>query len=282
MTENAPLVLKAAMFVDAGFAVFPVHTINEGRCSCRKSCGSPGKHPIASLAPHGCLDALCDPRAVMEWWGGWPDANIGLATGDVSNLLVVDIDPANGGDDAIANLEARFGELEPTWSVATGSGGTHLYYRMPNADIRNSASAVGPGIDIRANGGYVVAPPSRHISGGKYRWGKGEWGPNEGILGEVPEWLLKRLAPAKTLQSSSSLPRIVKEGTRNVWMASAAGAMRRKGFGEGAILAALRFENRERCSPPLDDRELERIAHSIERYAPAPTFTAGQRFIASA
>ncbi len=279
MTQDDPTYKKARGYAAKGFAVFPVNTIEDGRCSCGKACSSPGKHPVASLVPHGCLDAQADPRAVDEWWLVYPGANIGIATGDVSGILVVDIDIE--GFDTLANLEALYGELEPTWAAQTGSGGQHLYYRMPNADIRNSAGSVGPGIDVRANGGYVLAPPSNHISGGAYTWTDG-WHPKKVALADVPAWLLKKMAPAQALRTSSPLPKTISEGTRNSWMASAAGAMRRKGFGEGAIFAALRTENQERCRPPLDDRELARIAKSIERYAPAPTFTAGHTFIARA
>jgi putative DNA primase/helicase len=185
------------------------------------------------------------------------------------------------GADTLFNLERIHGDLPATWVAQTGSGGYHYWFRMPNADVRNSASSIGPGIDVRANGGYVVAPPSLHKSGYRYKWTE-SWHPDLNPIADVPDWLLKKMAPAQMLRSSNPLPKIITEGMRNTWMASAAGAMRRKGFGESAIAAALRAENRERCKPPLDDREIERIARSIERYAPAPTFTAGGRFLANA
>lgn len=279
MTDPAPTHKRAVFYARQGFAVFPLYTIEDGRCSCGKECPSPGKHPIGSLVPQGCNNASSDPRDVEQWWAVYPDANIGIATGDVSGVLVLDVDLE--GTDTLANLERLYGDLGPTWSVATGSGGMHLWFRMPNVDIRNSASAIGPGLDVRGNGGYVVAPPSIHLSGNRYRWAEG-WHPTKVDLAEVPEWLLKKMAPVQSLRAANPLPNIIKEGMRNTWMASAAGAMRRKGFGEAAILAALRVENRVRCTPPLDDRELERIARSIERYAPAPTFTAGGQYVASA
>lgn len=270
----------ARKYASMGFAIFPVHTIDEdGSCSCGKPCSSPGKHPVASLVPHGLNDALSDPKAADEWWMSWPGANIGIATGDMSGLLVVDID-GEAGMASISNLERLYGELEDTWVVETGGDGMHFYYRMPNADIRNSASSVGPGVDIRANGGYVIAPPSKHVSGNAYQWTRLR--PTKTELADVPDWLLKKMAPPQALRSTNPIPKLIPEGMRNTWMASAAGAMRRKGFSEDAIFAALRIENVHRCIPPLDDRELARIARSIERYQPAPTFTAGGRHIASA
>lgn len=279
MTDITSVHKKARFYCRQGFAVFPLHTIDDGACSCGKACASPGKHPIGSMVPQGCTNASSEVADVDQWWAVFPDANIGIATGDASGIVVLDVDTE--GLDTLANLERIYGDLDPTWSVQTGSGGMHLYYRMPNADVRNSASSIGPGLDVRGNGGYVVAPPSLHLSGSRYRWSEG-WHPSKVALADVPEWLLRKMVPAQALRATQPLPKVIKEGMRNTWMASAAGAMRRKGFGEDAILAALRVENRARCSPPLDDRELERIARSIERYAPAPAFTAGGRFVASA
>jgi putative DNA primase/helicase len=222
---------------------------------------------------------MADERAALEWWSVYHDANIGIATGDTSGLVVVDVDLA--GLETMENLERLYGELAPTWAAETGSGGLHLYYRMPGLDVRNSAGAVGPGIDVRGNGGYVVAPPSRHASGNPYRW-QDAWHPSRVALGDVPDWLLKKMVPGSARTGAAPLPRIIREGMRNTWLASGAGTMRRRGFGEAAILAALRVENRERCDPPLADRELERIAKSIDRYAPAPVPNAGARFAAIA
>ena len=154
-----------------GWAVFPLHTVEDGRCSCGKpSCGSPGKHPLADLAPHGVLDATTDPMAVAQWWALFPDASIGVATGTSSGVVVLDVDDDAGGWDSLDRLQDRHGELT-TWAAATGGGGVHLYFHAPaGVSVRSSASAVAPGIDVRGDGGYVVAPPSPHASGEAYRW----------------------------------------------------------------------------------------------------------------
>lgn len=259
----------AAKYARYGFAIFPAYTIEDGHCSCADSrCTSPGKHPIGSLVPHGVSDAMADDRAALEWWSVYHDANIGIATGDVSGIVVVDIDLA--GLDTLGNLERIHGDVPETWAAETGSGGMHLYYRMPRLDVRNSAGAVGPGIDIRGNGGYVIAPPSLHLSGRRYRW-QDAWHPRKVQMAEAPDWLLKKMVPSGT-KEAPPLPQVLKEGTRNSWLASGAGTMRRRGFSEGAILAALKAENGARCKPPLEDDEVSKIARSIHRYQPAEGF----------
>lgn len=251
-----------------GFAVFPCYTIDNGVCSCGNgACESPGKHPIGSLVPQGLRNADTDAGIIREWWATYPDANIGVATGDVSGVVVLDIDLKADGEATLRNLESRFEQLPATWAVETGGGGFHFWFRMPSADVRNSAGTIGPGIDVRANGGYVIAPPSLHVSGQAYHWAEAMH-PKETPLADVPAWLLGRMAPRGAMKQSAVLPTKIKEGERNVWLASAAGTMRRRGFCADAIYAAITIENKRRCDPPMEDREIHRIATSIERYPP--------------
>lgn len=272
------MVDRALFYARRGFAVFPLFTVEDGACSCgKRGCGSPGKHPIGSLVPRGVLEATTDEATIGQWWAVYPDANIGIGTGDVSRIVVLDVDAGHGGADTLDNLVRIHGELPETWSVQTGGGGLHAWFRMPLLDVRNSAGAIGPGIDVRGNGGYVVAPPSLHASGRKYRWDD-VLHPTKVELAEVPDWLVRRMVPIGFLRSvSAPLPKQIAEGTRNTWMASVAGSMRRKGFCEEAILAAIRVENQRRCTPPLKDRELCLIARSIDRYPPASTVVVGGR-----
>jgi len=263
----------ALLYAQSGFAIFPCYTIEsapEGfRCSCGSlDCHSPGKHPIGPLVPHGVSDAQADERAAREWWGAsYPDANIGVATGVASGIVVLDVDL--GGADTPRRLTDRYGPLPETWLAETGSGGFHFYYRMPDADVRNSAGSIGPGIDVRGTGGYVIAPPSRHRSGGVYSWDP-TWHPGRVGLADVPDWLLQQMVRAgRRDRPGTQLGAPIPEGQRNAVLASLGGAMRRYGFSQTAILAALLAENGERCHPPLDEREVARIAASVCRYAPA-------------
>lgn len=119
------------------------------------------------LTAHGFKDATTDAAIVASWWTTWPDANVGVATGAVSGIDVVDLDLAKGdtpaGRTTLAALEHQYGEFN-TLSVATGSGGVHLYFAHRDG-VGCSAGRL-PGIDVRGDGGYVVAPPSVHPSGG--------------------------------------------------------------------------------------------------------------------
>lgn len=160
----------AIVYAETGWPVFPVHGIIDERCTCGKQdCSSPGKHPIHS---GGFKTATTDKKKIIAWWSDNPNANIAIATGEASGILVIDIDckPGSNGFVTLALLDQEFGHIPFSARVRTGSGGTHIYLHMPDFPIGCSVNTLGPGIDIRANGGYVVAPPSVHISGNKYVW----------------------------------------------------------------------------------------------------------------
>ncbi len=160
----------ALQYARQGWAVFPLHAVIEGRCTCGKlDCKSPGKHPIT---PKGFKDATKDPETIRYWWSHEPFHNIGIATGSVSGLIVVDVDlgPEKEGEASMQALEDEVGPLPRNVVVLTGGGGYHIYLRMPDQPVRNSAGTLGKNLDVRANGGYVVAPPSSHISGFNYEW----------------------------------------------------------------------------------------------------------------
>jgi bifunctional DNA primase/polymerase-like protein len=172
----------------AGWHVLPCHSPDFEGCSCGgTNCSSPGKHPRTRRGLH---DASTDPDVVKRWWRRWPLANVGVRTGAASGLVVIDIDPAHGGLETIRRLHAEH-PLPRGLRVRTGSGGWHLYFAHPGHRISNSAGTVlGPGVDVRGDGGYVIAPPSGHVSGGEYRW-VGQW-----ELPELPTHLSELLRPA--------------------------------------------------------------------------------------
>ena len=181
----------ALSYASRGWVVFPCHEpVRGGGCSCgRADCASPAKHPRTR---HGLHDATTDEKTIAAWWRRWPTANVALRTGAASDLVVVDVDPAHGGDASLARVAAEHGPLPPTLTVATGGGGRHFYFTHPGSPVRNSAGALGPGLDLRGDGGYVVAPPSRHITGGTYQWQNGE------RLAAIPGWL-QSVAPPEPL-----------------------------------------------------------------------------------
>ena len=133
-------------------------------------CAPRGKIPVTA---HGCLDATADAEQIRTWWSKHPDANIGIATGSKSGIWVLDIDGENG-EAALRALEKRMQPLPTTVESITGGGGRHLFFKLPDFKdapvIRNSAKQLGAGLDVRGEGGYVVAPPSVHPSGRPYCW----------------------------------------------------------------------------------------------------------------
>ena len=167
--------LDAALrYAARGWPVIPLHTPTDyDRCSCNNTdCASVGKHPRTQ---HGLSDASTDPETIGKWWGQWPKANIGVITND---LVVIDIDPRHGGDESYRDLIAKHGPgLTQTLTAVTGGGGQHLVFACPAgvhignvANRPGYAGPLGPGVDVRAYGGYIVAPPSLHQSGTRYQW----------------------------------------------------------------------------------------------------------------
>ncbi len=132
----------------------------------------PGKQPILGRWQE---QATTDPDVISGWWERWPDSNVGLVTGPRSGLAVLDVDPRSGGTDSLAELEERVGALPGTVQSVTGGGGAHLVYRHPGAPIKSRAHSLGRGLDVKGDGGQVVAPPSLHPSGRRYAWLGNRW-----------------------------------------------------------------------------------------------------------
>lgn len=259
----------ALAYAKRGWLVVPLHNPKQGKCSCRKeNCSSPGKHPRTA---HGLKDGSKDAEQIRRWWEKWPEANLGILTGQENGLLVLDVD----GEDGKASLKALTdanGSLPKTLRVKTGRKGSdgkrkgcHYYFRAPvEVLIRNSAGALGKGLDIRAEGGYVVAPPSLHPSGLHY-----EWLAPEQRLADVPSWLLAKMAEAKPAPAVlTAQGEVIPEGGRNAALASLGGAKRRRGMAVETIEADLLKENEARCKPPLPVSEVRNIARSVARYEP--------------
>lgn len=169
--HSLTLMEAAIKYAKRGYRVLPLHSPNKiGVCSCgNENCQNVGKHPRTQ---HGFKDASCDPEIIQEWWGRWPNANIGLVTGKESDLLVLDVDPRHGGDESLKKLQEMIGLLPETTVAHSGSGGSHYFFKYPpNVDIGNSTCVGGfEGLDIRGRGGYIVAAPSLHVSGGRYEF----------------------------------------------------------------------------------------------------------------
>lgn len=238
-----------------------------------------------SKGGHGCLDAISDETTIRRWWKDYPLSNVGIATGGTNGLLVIDIDdkPDTGkyGSESLELLTNQYGPLPTTWEAISGSGGRHLYFKMPDADIRNSegtadGKGIAPYIDIRANGGYIIAPPSVLNDGGRYEW-EASSSPEDTTLAELPpawvQLLIEKSGPPKSRGKSAGfkLPQTVPKGGRNRTMFQYAASMRAKGVNENDMLESMRTANRDRFLPPLNDSEV------VKTWESALTFPAGER-----
>lgn len=153
--NGSPLAAAAVNYAKSGWCVFPVKPRDK-----------------TPLTPHGLKDATNNIDVVRQWWAKWPNANIGLNCGK-SGMVVVDLDK-HGDKDGMEEweqLQASTGLQIATSTSLTGGGGRHLIFKAPQGvSIKNSAGKLSPGIDIRADGGYIVLPPSIHPSGNPYTW----------------------------------------------------------------------------------------------------------------
>jgi len=177
---------------------------------------------------HGLKEATTDADQVLAWWRRTPGFNIGIATGGLAGFWVLDIDGEDGAR-SLAALEAEHGALPPTVEQSTGKG-RHICFAWDRdgPEVRNSASRIGPGVDVRGEGGYIVASPSIHPSGRLYAWAEGR-APGEIDLAPAPEWLVRLAAPppAKAEPPAPRAPRRIEAG-------------RASAYGEAALTNACR------------------------------------------
>lgn len=243
MTEFFDNSLGAALHYAArGWPVLPLH--------------AGGKTPRTT---RGYLDATTDERVIRSWWQQAPDANIGITTGHRSGLVVLDVD--NGGEQSLRDIEVAAGPLPPAPMALTGGGGRHLLFRAPAAPVATRVR-FRPGLDVKADGGYIVAPPSRHPSGEVYRWT--EW-PLTVDPPPCPAWLIAPPAATRA-RSPDGIGGPIGEGRRNVFLASIAGTLHNNWLDIWRLTETLRAINESACDPPLGEAEVDAIARSISRY----------------
>jgi putative DNA primase/helicase len=255
---------SASDYTRLGWPVLPVHSIENGICTCRKgaACPSPGKHPRTR---NGVNDATTQTETISRWHRDWPTANIGIATGKTSGILVLDIDVKTNGFESLARLSEKYGpSITDTLTADTGGGGLHLIYKSPEQAVKTVAGQLAPGIDTRSCGGYVVGPPSIHMSGKTYTWRNGIYEP-----ARIPDALLGAILKSQSKKSTSTgtaLPSVIKEGERNNMLFRFAASLRGQGLERDDIERRLLEENQFRCKPPLPKEEILRIASSAAKY----------------
>jgi hypothetical protein len=233
-------------------------------CACGKlSCTSPAKHPLGRIVPNGHKDASIDRAKVEHWFSCYPQANIGVATG---SILVVDVDPRNGGNQSLYELEQAYGKLPPTWRALTGGGGQHIFFAPP-AGKNVQCTVLADGIDLKASGGYIVAPPSLHISGNQYAWSP-KYHPDAVPLAPFPQWL-SRVTFEQAASSGPSTDWSAfaqtkhSAGNRNKTLAKFAGHLLRRNVDALVAFELLTSWNETHCTPPLDLQEVRKTIDSI-------------------
>jgi hypothetical protein len=214
-------------------------------------------------------DRRADEDEICSWFKRWPQANLGIVTGPISGLVVLDVDPRHGGEESLQRWNERHGPLPATPEAITGGGGRHFYFASRDPELGNRVAIV-PGIDLRGRGGMIVAPPSIHPSGRPYVW-KPDQAPADLPLAPLPQWLRERLSAQASGRGHPfaywrSLARSgVEQGQRNTTIASLAGHLLWHGVDPEVVLELLLSWNRARCRPPLDDDEVVRVVASITK-----------------
>ena len=166
ISKSGTILSAVLAYAEMGWPGLPIHAPMGSGCSCFiKGCKSIGKHPAVK---GGWKAATIDPDKLHKWFDNSLKRNLAIATGSVSGIFVLDVDGALG-EESLAKLEAKYGPLPKTASVLTGRG-RHLYFLCPPQGLRCSAGKIGPGLDIRGDGGYIIVPPSLHQNGKQYEW----------------------------------------------------------------------------------------------------------------
>ena len=242
------MIEQALIYANRGWAVFP----------CKN------KIP---LTIHGYKDASLDAEVIKQMFASHQNANIAITTGKVSGIFVLDIDVKNGthGDESLRELEREFGELPHTVESLTWSKGRHVFFRYPDKGI-GCKTGIRPGIDIRGDGGYIIAPPSL-IEGKSYEWEVAHH-PDETMIAEAPEWLLELLTEKQSVVDLSDKGAKVIEDRNNSLMFMGV-KLRKMGLEHPQIEMTLQSINESRCSPPLPKKEVSAIAKSVSRYSVA-------------
>jgi hypothetical protein len=255
--------LQAALeYAARGRRVIVLHGVTEtGACTCQpgsKPCKAPGKHPRIADWPQR---AATDFATIREWWTRWPDSNVGVITG--GGLVVLDVDHKHDGPRKLAALIDNLGEpLPDTPTVATGGGGSHHYF----AGDALSTTPI-EGIEFKAAGRLVVAPPSVHASGREYAW----LIPPTVPLAPLPAWLRDLAGGSGSARPAEHWLTIARDGvaagSRNLTTASLAGHLLRlsPSLDPQVALELIVAWDAQRNRPPLGRAEVVRVVESIAR-----------------
>ena len=264
----------AKKYVEMGWQVFAVWGVKDDGTCC---CGDPkcltnkiGKHPCAIYSPKGFYSATDDLAAIEGWIDDDPTINLGIATGAVSGVVVLDIDPDHGGEESIKEYE-----IPTTLTAKSGGNGRHCYFKHPGQDVVTKTKVFGDGVDVRGDGGYIIAAPSSHKSGGVYQWDDHDGSDLEQAeIAECPQWFLDKALKSNSkkknkrskAQVDSKQGDFIPDGCTNDTLFTIAEKLHWYGMSYENLLFMLELVNESQCQKPLDDDELQTIAGSAVQY----------------
>ncbi|MBV9727449.1 MAG: bifunctional DNA primase/polymerase, partial [Gammaproteobacteria bacterium] len=242
----------ALAFANRGLYVFPILP--------RK------KIPDGRFTPHGFKDATVDTERIMRFWRDNPEYNVAIVTGKDSGLFVLDVDDRSGGLETLHALTGKHGGLPQTTTVVTPSGGTHYFFRHAGGQpLPCTTNFPGPGLDLRADGGYVLAPPSVGSNGRHYEY-------DDRVAPALPpEWLVKALAEYREAMNrvdAADYARIfegVPEGGRDDAFTRFVGHLFARGHAAEVVLGIASDANTLHCKPPMKAQQVRKIVDSIAR-----------------
>jgi hypothetical protein len=246
-----------------GWKLFPQHSLVNGQCTCKvAACDHAGKHPVIRAWQS---KAAASTAQLTKWWTVSPFANIGVKTGRVSNLMVLDVD-GDVGEESLRKLEEQYGPLPATLRSTTGDG-KHFYFKHPGhtltikLSITACAKRLGPGLEIKADGkaDCVTVPPSIHANGKSYEWVNADT-----PIADAPAWLLDLLTIEDVHTSASDNAEIVK-GQRNDAMFLEICALFKTGASKEDVLRSALEANKRKCKPPLADAVIRGTVASVAK-----------------
>ena len=257
MTDS--MLESALAYAEKGYKVFPCCWPDEnGKCACGNKGKShqAGKSPVykKGLMEHGLTEATSDPEQIRKWWTRWPNANIGMAT---AGRVVADFDKGKSGKEGRSALEAEYGKLPSTLTHRTGGGGLHYIYDNLTDEKVISVNGLRDGVDRKADGGYIIMPPSLHPSQNRYE------ALNEEQIAPSPEWLMKLEKPSEkgAIKALDGVP----EGERDIGLYKYACRLFGKGLTRDEVEPLVALAG-SRCDPSFSEEDCLRKVKSASKY----------------
>lgn len=246
MKDSSSIYLESALrCAERGWPVLPIVLPKSSSEEFFRKTSADGKCPAIKNWQN---DATTDPAQIRQWFAERP-YNVAILTGARSGVWVLDVDGESGAE-SLRTLEAANTPLPRTLTAITARGEHRYFACPPNTRIPCSASKIAKGLDVRGDGGFIIAPPSLHATGKRYQW-LDETVP----VADAPHWLLSLVTEAK-----------IPVGARNDFLFARACALQSSGMRPNDVSTAIHLLNSMQCNPPVDTAEVQSILDSASRY----------------